>query len=46
MFQVVNKETGEVFTVYDVNGTHFLLWDKAGKYWYYSEMGLFAPLEN
>lgn len=44
MFRVVSKETGEVFTVYDVNGTHFLLWNKDDEYWYYAEMNLFVPL--
>ena len=27
MFKVIDKTTGEIFTVYGTNGTHFIVYD-------------------
>lgn len=44
MFKAINKNTGEVVTVYHINGTHFLLWNIEEKYWYYDEMDNYEPV--
>lgn len=41
MFKVMDKESGEVFTVYAVNGTLFLLYD--GGVWTWEPMGKYEP---
>ena len=35
MFKVIDKTTGEVFTVYGLNGTHFLIYDSEHDWWFF-----------
>ncbi len=35
MFKVTDKTTGEIFTVYGTNGTHFLCYNAELDYWFY-----------
>lgn len=46
MYKVMHKETGEVVTVYGINGTYFLLFNKEEQQWYYSEQDNFVPKED
>lgn len=46
MFKVIDKTTGEAFTVYGLNGTYFLIYNAELDYWYYKEMNECKPLEE
>ena len=46
MYEVIHKETGEVVTVYGINGTYFLLFNREEKHWYYAEQENFEPKEE
>lgn len=46
MFKIVDKMTGEVLTVYGINGTHFLIYDEKMDCWKYYPMNIFRPLED
>lgn len=43
MFKVIDKTTGEVFTVYGLNGTHFLIYDAVHDWWFYKDMNECRP---
>ena len=43
MFKVRHKETGDIYTVYGMNGSMFLLY---GHEWFYEYMGYFEPVEG
>ena len=45
MFKVKEKETGEIFTVYAVNGALFLIYDESfgGGTWLWEPMGQYIP---
>jgi hypothetical protein len=43
VFKVVHINTGEIRTVYAVNGTSFLLHNAESTYWYYEDMNHFVP---
>lgn len=45
MFKVIDKTTGEVFTVYGLNGTHFLIYDAVHEWWFYKEMNECKPYD-
>ena len=44
MFQVRHKQTGKIRTVYGLNGTHYLLWDKEIG-WFYEDISAYRPSE-
>lgn len=46
MFKVRHKETGEIRTVYAINGSMFLLYDFCHNEWYYEYIRFFEPLED
>ena len=48
MFKVKNIHTGQVFTVYGVNGTRFLIYNMYGAVpcWEFLIMGDFVPVED
>ena len=45
MFKVIGKQTGEIFTVYAVNGGTFLIFDEVynGGMWLWEPNGKFIP---
>ena len=43
MFKVIDKTTGEVFIVYGLNGTHFLIYDAVHEWWFYKDMNECRP---
>jgi len=45
MFKVKDKQTGEIFTVYAVNGAAFLIYDAAynGGMWLWEPNGKYIP---
>ena len=45
MFKVRRKETGEIFTVFAVNGATFLIYDEIynGGTWLWEPMGKYIP---
>lgn len=43
MFKVVDKTTGEIFTVYGTNGTHFIVYDAEHDWWFYKDMSECRP---
>ncbi len=45
MFKVKDKESGEVFTVYAVSGTMFLIFDRryTGGVWIWTPMDKYEP---
>lgn len=43
MFKVIDKTTGEVFAVYCMNGTHFLIYDAVHDWWFYKDMNECRP---
>ena len=45
MFSVRHVVTGQLQTVYGVNGTMFLLWYSEKETWYYDEMVNYRPYE-
>lgn len=42
MFKVVNLETGECKTVYGINGSMFMMYDKENG-WFYDDMNKYQP---
>lgn len=46
MFKVVDKATGEVFTVYGLNSTHFLIYDAVHDWWFYKDMNECRPVPD
>ncbi len=46
MFRVIDKTTGEVFTVYGLNGTHFLIYDAVHDWWFFKPMEECKPYEQ
>lgn len=38
MFKVIDKTTGEIFTVYGLVGTHFLCYNADLDWWFYKNM--------
>lgn len=46
MFNVIDKNTGEVFTVYGLNGTHFLLYNAELDCWFYKDISHCVPVEE
>lgn len=38
MFKVIDKITGEIHTVYGMNGTHFLIYNSELDWWFYKNM--------
>ena len=43
MFKVIDKTTGEVFTVYGLSGTHFVIYDEKLDWWFYKNMDECRP---
>ena len=43
MFKVMDKNTGEVFTVYGLNGMYFLIYNEELDWWFYKDMGECRP---
>lgn len=43
MFKVIDKTTGEIFTVYGLNGTHFLVYNAELEWWFYKDMNECRP---
>ena len=43
MFKVIDKTTGELFTVYGLNGTHFLIYDSKIDWWFYKPIDECKP---
>lgn len=46
MFEVMDKTTGEVFTVYGLNSTYFLIYDEVHDWWFYKDMNECRPVQN
>lgn len=46
MFKVKIAATGEIETVYGLNGTHFLMYNAELDWWYYKEMHECVPVEE
>ena len=46
MFKVIDKTTGEIFTVYGLNGTSFLLYDFVNDLWFYKDIDECRPMEE
>lgn len=46
MFKVIDKATGEIHTVYGMNGTHFLLYNAELEWWFYKDMSECRPVEE
>lgn len=44
MFKVIDKTTGEVFTVYGLNATHFLIYDAVHDWWFFKPVDECRPL--
>ena len=44
MFKVIDKTTGEAFTVYGLNGTHFLIYNAKLDWWYYKPIDECRPV--
>lgn len=44
MFKVQNLHTGQVRTVYAVNGHFFLFYEEG--HWFYDDIGQYAPVEE
>ena len=43
MFEVIDKTTGEIFTVYGLNGTHFLIYNEELDWWFFKNMDECRP---
>ena len=43
MFKVIDKTTEEIYTVYGLNGTHFLIYDSEHDLWCYKNMDECRP---
>lgn len=46
MFKVIDKTTGEVFTVYGLIGTHFLIYNAEYDWWFYKNMNECRPYHS
>ena len=46
MFKVEDKETGKIFTVYALNGTHFLTYDKELDWWFFKDINECRPVDD
>jgi hypothetical protein len=46
MFKVKHKETGEIRTVYAVNGLLFVFWDTEKEEWHYDLIINYALVED
>lgn len=46
MFKVQDKTTGEIFTVYGLNGTSFLIYDEKLDWWFYKSVDECRPVED
>ena len=46
MFKVIDKTTGEIFTVYGTNGTHFVVYDAEHDWWFYKDMSECRPMDH
>ena len=44
MFKVIDKTTGEVFTVYGLNGMYFLVYNHELDWWFYKDMNECRPV--
>lgn len=44
MFKVIDKTTGEIFTVYGYNGTHFLIYNSELDWWYFKNIDECRPV--
>lgn len=45
MYQVAHKVTGEIRTVYGMNGPRFIFWHEEEKCWVYDDMDNYRPAE-
>lgn len=45
MFKVEDKTTGEIFTVYGLNGTYFLIYDSVHDWWHFKPVDECRPVE-
>ena len=45
MFKVIDKTTGEVFTVYGLNATHFLIYDAVHDWWFFKPVDECKPYD-
>lgn len=43
MFKVIDKTTGEIYTVYGLNGTSFLLYNVDLDWWFYKDIDECRP---
>lgn len=43
MFKVIDKTTDEIFTVYGLNGTHFLIYKEELDWWYFKPIDECRP---
>ena len=43
MFKVEDKTTGETFTVYGMNGTHFLIYNPELDWWFFKNIDECRP---
>ena len=43
MFKVIDKTTEEIYTVYGLNGTHFLIYDSKIDWWFYKPIDECKP---
>lgn len=46
MFKVIDKTTGEIFTVYGLNGTYFLCYNAELDYWFYKYIEECRPVDQ
>ncbi len=46
MFKVIDKTTGEIYTVYGLNGTHFLIYDAVYDWWLYKHIDECRPVDD
>ena len=46
MFNVINRETGEIRTVYGIIGILFMMWDEKLHEWVYEPMHKYRPVED
>lgn len=46
MFKVEDKTTGEIFTVYGLNGTHFLIFDEVHDWWLFKNIDECRPVAD
>ena len=46
MFKVIDKTTGEIYTVYGLHGTSFLLYNVDLDWWFYKDIDECRPMEE